>query len=363
MSRRALALLTAVTVLAIAAAWMVSVQRAPRTGIDRPPLFPELIDRVNEVARVEIDSARERTVLARAGEHWVVANRDAYPALRERVKRTVLGIAELRVIEGKTRRPELYPRLGVEDPDTEDASSRRVVLTDAGGRKLAALIVGKERKGSAAQIAEAALYVRKEGEAQALLVEGELAVSATPRDWMDTTLMDIDARRIRDITVVHRDGEHVRLWRPDATVADYTIEGLPPDREPRSRALLTSLGTALEELRFDDVAAAAVVPLSPGEATVTTTYRSFDGLVVKARLAENGGRTWVAFDVHHEAPAGETGGEDGRAPAEVAREAAALAERLAPWVFVLPEFKVAMMTKRLAELVRTATPAPSGASS
>lgn len=357
MRRRALTVLAAVAALAAAAAWTVSVQRAPRTDIDKPPLYPGLLDRVNEIARVEIDSARGRTVLARDGERWVVANRDGFPALLEQVKRTVVGIADLRVIEGKTRRPELYPRLGVEDPDAEGANSRRVVLQDAGGRVLAALVIGKQRKGSAAQLAEPALYVRKVGEPQAMLVEGELALSATPRDWMDTALMDVEARRIRSITIEHPDGERVRLARARAAVENYAIEGLPEHSEPRSRALLTSLGTALEELRFDDVAGAGSVPLPPGETTVTT-YRSFDGLVVEARLAEIDGRTWVAFDVRHDPGTGRHAGGAGRDAAEIAREAAALAERLSPWVYVLPEFKVSMMTKRLSELVRPASTAP-----
>lgn len=374
MRMRSLSALIAVTAVMVAAAWFISVERAPQTDISKTPLYPGLVERINDVARLSVESARTRAVLVKDGDQWRVENRAGYPARFDAVKRTVVSIADLRVLEAKTRRPALYPRLGVEDIDAEDAASRRITLESADGEVLAALIVGHERKGSAAaRDTSPALYVRKAGTEQALLVEGEVPATAAPADWMDTAIVDIDSDRIRAFSIAHADGETVSVRRHSRDVKDYELEQVPPGQEVRSLALLTSLGTALEQLRFDDVAAASERPLPPDAAT-RATYRTFDGLVVQARIAEIDGRHWAVFSARQDpealaaaeaAPdAGDTASAaDPAKPAAeadephnaeaIAQEAAAINERVAPWVYALPDFKAAMLTKRTADLVRT----------
>lgn len=373
MSKRSLLILCLLTTVMVVAAWLITTARAPSTEVSKPALFPSLLDRVNDVARIEVASAGDRVVLIRDGDHWLVENRDGYPAILETVKRTVVSFARLKVLESKTRRPELYARLGVEDVESEGSTSRRITLADARGNVLAALIAGRERKGSGTASADKALYVREVGAVQALLVEGDLQMTARPADWMDTMILNVDPNRIYHYTIAHPGTPPIEVRRQSRDVKDYALTSAPAGTTARSLALLTSQATALNELRFEDVAKAGSITL-PDDATVAT-YRTFDGLVVEAHIATIDGRSWCALTARYDPeavylpPTPPAAGADGQgaagAPAgngdKVRTEAAELQQRLSQWVYALPEFKASMMTKTLDALIKPADAPPPGA--
>jgi hypothetical protein len=351
----------------------VSHLRAPETDVGTPPLFPDLVSKVNDVKRVEIDSRANRAVLIGDGAAWKIENRDGYPARFEDVKRTILALGELRIIEPKTRLPEMYTHIGVEDVAAEDSKSTQVTLKDATGGTIASLIVGKERAASSGPI-KAARYVRKVGEQQSYLVEGELTLQADPLAWTDRSLLSVPAARIREVVIEHPGKDPVRMSRQKAADIDLSLDGVPSGYKVRSTATVTSLASALEELRFDDVRAGGNVTF-PAEAIVTT-LKGFDGLIARVRTATVDGRTYsqLAFEFDPAAvtadaaeiakqpevpelplPGSEneaaSGTEAAKPVQSVADEVKGLNERVQNWVFVLPDFKQAMLTKTLDDLV------------
>lgn len=363
----------AATLLVAGAAWYVSHLRAPETDVGTPPLFPDLVSKVNDVKRVEIDSRANRAVLIGDGAAWKIENRDGYPARFEDVKRTILALGELRIIEPKTRLPEMYTHIGVEDVAAEDSKSTQVTLKDATGGTIASLIVGKERAASSGPI-KAARYVRKVGEQQSYLVEGELTLQADPLAWTDRSLLSVPAARIREVVIEHPGKDPVRMSRQKAADIDLSLDGVPSGYKVRSTATVTSLASALEELRFDDVRAGGNVAL-PADAIVTT-LTGFDGLIARVRTATVDGKTYsqLAFEFDPAAvtadaaeiakqpevpelplPGSEneaaSGTEAAKPVQSVADEVKGLNERVQNWVFVLPDFKQAMLTKTLDDLV------------
>lgn len=361
-----------ITVGVVAAAWYITGIRAPQTEVGTPPLFPELSARLNEVTRVEIRSRAGEVVLARESDAWVIDNRDRYPAPFEKVKRTVLDVADLKVVEPKTSRTEMYSRLGVEDVEAGGSASTLVTLKDGGGRTLAALLVGKAREGGPGGVLKHARYVRRSGEPQAFLVEGELEVPADPMAWTDRELMDIASTRIREIGIEHPATPAVVIRRDRPEDVDLKLHYIPAGFKPKSTAGVTSLATALQELRFDDVRARAAIAW-PAAATVTT-LRGFDGLVAKVSSAEIDGRRYAAFEFDFD-PTGVTAAATDPAPAadeppvapvppqgdrpqgatatktSVAEEVKALNARLGQWVYVLPDYKQGMLTRTMDDLI------------
>ncbi len=363
----------AATLLVAGAAWYVSHLRAPETDVGTPPLFPDLASRVNDVKRVEIGSRANHTVLVGDGAAWKIENRDGYPAKFEDVKRTILALGELKIIEPKTRLPEMYTHIGVEDVATEGSKSTQVTLKDASGGAIASLIVGKERAASSGPI-KAAHYVRKAGEEQSYLVEGELSLPSDPLSWTDRALLSVSAARIREIVIEHPGKDPLRMSRQKATDIDLGLDGVPTGYKVRSTATVTSLASVLEELRFDDVRASNNVTF-PADAIVTT-LKGFDGLIARIRTATVDGKTYsqFAFDFDPAAvtadaaeiakqpaipelplPGGEDkagGAAEAAKPAQsVAEEVRGLNERVQNWVFVLPDYKQAMLTKTMDDLV------------
>lgn len=373
-----LSLLALATVIAVGGALVLSIRNAPETELERRTLFPELAAKANEVSVIEITAQGTETVLKRAGETWVVANRDDFPAVFEAVKQLVLATAGLRVLEEKTSTPELYPRLGVEAVDAPEAKSRRIVLKDASGAVLVDYLAGKNRESRDGGLsALRGLYVRLSDSPKALLVDGELNAAAAPVEWMRRDLFDITIDRVRAIE--YQAGESpFSLARERKSDSDYILTPIPQGQRLRSQTVVNGLAAALTELRFDDVASAANIKL-PADAPVTR-FRCFDGLVVEIRGATLDGKTWHAFKFSVDDSV--SNATDATAPAtppppaelpglaEATPPAPAInpteeAERLnaltAKWVYRLPGFKASMLNKRLEDLTSAdAAPSPAG---
>ncbi|HTT08698.1 MAG TPA: DUF4340 domain-containing protein [Gammaproteobacteria bacterium] len=374
-------LLPIITVLVVAAAAWVAYWRAPSTDVGTPPLLPEFVAHVNDVARVEITTRLNKTLLRRNGDRWLIENRDDYPAVFENVKSAILGLSELKILEAKTRKPDLYSRLGVEDVQSEKSASMLIQLKDAKGGNLAAVILGKSREGGDEGPLANSRYVRVQGQEQSFLVKGPLEVSADPMTWVSRDLMDIRGGRVREVTI-ERPGEPTVTARRDKPEdIELTLQDVPEDHVVRSVSVVTSLSTALEELRLDDVRARRA--LNWPQQTTTTTLHTFDGLTAVVRVADIDGRKYAAFEFSVEPgaetnPVPETGeespviGMEGKpAPANpaknkptltVGQQVADLDAKVKNWAYVLPDYKFDMLTRTkdslIAEKKKPAPPPP-----
>jgi len=378
MARRSNLGLALLTVAAVAVAIYLAQIHRPATELERAPLYPGLAARANDITHIEIRDAHTHTEIIREGELWVVANRGGYPALFEPVKALVIAASTLRVLEGKTSNPELYPRLGVEPLDAPGSRARRVRLSTADGQTLADFLVGETREAREGGLTTLrGLYVRREGEAQALLVEGELFASPAPADWIERMLLDLPAERVQRIEL----GESLAASRERSTAADFTLAPIPEGRRLRSQAMVNSLATTLAELRIDDVDAAAARPLS-GETLRATRFVTFDGLAITVHTAERDDGVWARFEFAHESPAATPTDAPVATPADAvtaadvpaadpalatpapdaAAQAAALTARTTGWVYRLPAFKADMLRRSSEDLTSEASAAPEAAS-
>ena len=134
MKNKKLIVLAIVTLAVILAAGIASRLRAPQSTINTQVLFPELAGRINDIAAITIKGNKGTIVLQQQGERWVLASADNYPALFNRIKQNVVGMAELRIVDEKTDNPEFYDRLGVEGPEVEGTKSMLITLQDKIGR-------------------------------------------------------------------------------------------------------------------------------------------------------------------------------------------------------------------------------------
>src|SRR5215831_7755877 len=117
--------------------------QGPKVGVGAP-VFGNLLATANDVVTVTVASTAGKFTLARRGDEWVLVEKDDHPVAADKLRRLVAGLADLRLLEAKTRRPERYARLEVEDVGGKDAKSKEVTLAGANGKPLADLIVGKQ---------------------------------------------------------------------------------------------------------------------------------------------------------------------------------------------------------------------------
>lgn len=346
MRTRNLIILAAVTLVVIIAAVVASLSRAPQSGKEKTLLFPELRDTINNTSEVIIRGQGRTVTLLKQDGQWVVQQAGGYPADFDRLRPLLVGMTALRVVEEKTSRPELYPRLGVEDPEKPNASSHLLVLKDDAGKSLAELIVGQSRRDSASPD-EGGLYVRRPDQAQSLLVEGQLSVSSHLTDWFDQHLFSIKPDRIESITIRHPDGETATVTR-DEPGDDFSVEPVPEGRKPQSEIILTRMGTVLENTFAVNVASRETFTFP--EDHVNTTIRTFDGLVAEAQAVRQDDRNYVGFsfniDESRIAPEEEDDESDVRVEAENFNDI------VSGWVFTLPDHRYDLLVRRLDDLTR-----------
>ncbi len=355
------ALLLAVVLSALA--WKISVNKAPQTELTRSALYLNLLDQLNDVTRIELQAAKTKTTLVRGAERWTVANRDNFPADAKAIKRLLLQLADLQIVEAKTALPENYGRIGVAAPGA-GSDSLLVELHGAKDNKLLAVIVGKVRDGGQKK----QRYVRRADEAQSWLVNGTIDGTADSITWLDARIADIDPARVRHLEITPQEGPAVVIEKARSKDSFFDLRNVPAGREARSKALVSSLGALLLDLRFNSVGAATrfagVKPLRRAK------VQTFDGLLVQVEEFEADGKTFARFDfdydpkrVHNDVANDDTAAPPAAASAtdkpgndaekeSVQQEAARLKERVAGWVYELPDYKTRLLSKRLDDLVQ-----------
>ena len=354
-------IVTVLTVIVVIAAVIVSQQRAPRTSTEKTALFPELAERINDVSELAVHDGGATLAVRRVSGNWGIAGSDNYPALLDKVKQTVLAVSALRVIAEKTDNPDLYKRLGVEDPDSKGATSRLLTLSGNDGQ-LAELVVGKTRRSKSAAGAPG-LYVRIPGRQQALLVEGSLSVSADLIDWIKRDIINIEGDRVNAVRLRPAGGTEVLLKR-DNTADGLALQDIPEGKEQASEYLVGRMATMLENIYVEDVRKEGNIDFSTSESEISVT--TFDGLTAHIEVAKSGEHTYARFSfAAREADKGSSSATDenqaGTATEEEntltpEQEAESLNSVLQGWAYRLSTTKAELYSQTLSDLVQDPAP-------
>ena len=362
------------TVAGLAAALLVFGALALVAQYDPQPdtpggalLLPELGEDLDEVARMTITGAGAEPVatLERNDAIWSIVERDGYPADVEKVRHTLIGLADARIVEAKTANAEFFDRLGVEDVEGIDAGGVAVTLT--GTRAPVNVIIGDSEGASQT-------YVREVGQAQSFLIDRDPQVGHNTTDWLATEILAIPGSRVARVTVTHPDGEVVSVSKADAGQTNFDVAAIPPDRELQYASVANVMGTVISNLNLQDVESrgGTDVPIT------VTEFLTFDGLAITAESFEREDEGWVAFRVDYRPPAEEpdadaeteavpepepvaddTSDEDAADDAaedddgvDVAAEAQQLDQRLAGWRYRIASYQFDQMTRRMDDLLR-----------
>jgi Domain of unknown function (DUF4340) len=326
-TRRVAALLAAGVVLVAFAIWVASQRHLERSTQSGDPVLTGLEPALNSVTRVAVKKGDgTHTTLVRQGNRWVVAER-SWPADFGKVRKLLLDLGSLNVVEEKTRQPANYARLGVEDVSSPRATGTQVdIVTPA---KTFSLIVGRPSDAKSG-------YVRVAGATQSLLAAPMLSVDAEPKSWLDNTLIDVAPSRVRAIEERPATGAGFNATRLKTEQADFTVSPIPHGRELTSAAAADPIAASLSQLTLDDVQKSAV----PADAKVShAILQTFDGLTIDAAGRKDGSRMLVAFS------ATSTGKATGS-------EAQQLNARLGGWEFEIPEYRYSGIFRALDDMLK-----------
>lgn len=348
---RTLAMLSVVTLLMVMmAVFAVSMQRRALTSdFDPRPVFPELGARVNEAAKIEITSRLSTVTIARddtAPDTWRVADKGNHPARADMVKRTVVGLADLELIERRTAQPEWHKHINLTAPE-DKGTGVRVRVFDAAGEQMASLIVGK-LEGSADIDGAGTIYVRRDGEDQSYVARGSFNLEQQAANWLETRIIGLESGRVNRVDVTPQDGPSYTVVLAEPGTAGtsvgpaYVLAELPEGRQVVTDYAITGIGNALTNLQFTDVSPADDVTF---DAPVSAVFHTDDGMQITVRTEKQAKTYYAVLDVR---------AIEG-ADADVVAEAQALSARLAPYAYALPTARGADLTRTLDVLTEPVT--------
>lgn len=340
MGSRGLIGLLVVTVAAVVIAVYVTSGGSPATDpLVGTRVLPQVAERLGDVGQLALVRGDTKITLQRHGNAWLVEERGGYPAAAGRVRATLLGLADLRFVEPKTRKPALYSRLEVEDAGKKGAKSTLVTVTDEKGSLLGEVIAGKRRIDQLGD-GNDGIYVRRPGDAQSWLASGSVDLSGDTAAWLEQKILDLPEAQVKQVVLTAADGATVTIARAKPT-DPFTLVDMPAGKKLKTPDALDDPVSALADLELADVQPAKAF-VFPSSGLAHARYESFSGLVVTLDLVDRGGTTWMR------AHATGTGAS--------AAQAKALDARLAPWVYALAPYKAKTLETKMADLVETPKP-------
>jgi hypothetical protein len=315
-------------------------------------LFPKLVGEASQIVAVEVKQGTEQVVLERKGGSWSLKSRDGYPADPVKVRTLLVGMAEADLVGAKTRRPDRYAVLELEDPADKGAKSRLVRLVGAKGNVIGEVVVGKKRI-EVLEAGKGGTYVRRPGDPQTWLASAELDAPLAAKDWMKTSVLALDASKISHATIEIPGEETLKIEResaapakkdakdeaPPAEPGKLKFAGFPPEgKKLKDASAADTLVRAVASIDLEDVRKLASTPAGPAVSTVKIEQTEAPNVTL--RLRKDGDATWLSVTATGEGDA--------------AKQAAAeITSRTQGWEFKLPTSKAEAILKKRAELLDT----------
>lgn len=353
MQPKAVAIFGAATaVMVVAAVYAVLEQRSPSSiSADREPAFPGLIEKVNDIAEIKVQSATDSFTIKRSPKGWGLAEKGGYPVSFEKVKGAIVGLANLKLLEAKTNNPARYERLEVRDPATKEAKSRRVVLSDSTGKAVAEGIIGR-RNASLFGDAGGGTYLRRNKEELSWLAEGTVEIGATPNDWMIRDIVNIDAEAVKRVVIRQADGAELVIHKSEKKQDKFVVDNIPAGKKLKSDNEGKEVAGGLWRLTLEDVKPASEKKLP--SVVHKATFATFGGLKVEVQVGIDGEDYWGRFS----ASAADATGDE-KAKEEVVKKAKEINERTKGWHYRLSVGEGERLTTKLKDLLEDAKPAKS----
>lgn len=338
MKPKALVGFAAVTALVVAAALITVAGRywiSSAATTERP--FPNLLDRINDVAEIEIQSAAGTTVIDRTESGWAMTDKGGYPVQSELARRAVIGFGELELTERKTTRPDRYERLGVDDPGGADAKARLVTLKNAQGDAMAELILGKRRDNRLST--SGGYYVRLPDDEQSWFAPTNFEIPTDPAIWLEPRIIHVNSKRVAQVTTVQPNGDTLVLAKEAPLAPHFVFKNLPPDKTLKGEAVADDMNTIITAIDLVDVAPESAVDF--GGDVWHTDIETFDGLDVKIDIVMRDQEPWARLSASADDALVDRAAQPEdiqtflKTPDELAAEADGINARTGGWVYKL----------------------------
>jgi hypothetical protein len=273
MNAKTLYSLIAAALVALIAAWWINSAQKPvsESAEQTTALVPGFREQVNDVTAITFTGADNKVLatLKRGSDGWTIAEKSGYPADVVKLREFLLKLADAKVLEQKTSNPKHYADLGVNDVTEKDANG--VLVSVDGLKQPLKLIIGNYNGAGGG-----GTFVRRDGDAQSLLVKGNLTAEKAVANWEKKDIADVAATRLKQAVLTSPEGKVLKVYKEQSGDANFKVADVPKGREVSSDFVANTLGSALSGLHAEDVFPAK--DIAPADKVYKAHYLTFDGL-------------------------------------------------------------------------------------
>lgn len=361
--------------------WRLKAPTAPESALGKP-LLENLP--ANEISAITLEDPAKSISLAKKSGRWVVEDRFDYPADFEKIAAFVRKLKDAKIGRQFESSEETLQRLSLKPPDDPGAGNAekgtRIQLKNGSGTVLVSLLLGKARETGGERSFPDGHYVQLGDSSMIYLIDTHFAyMEKDPSDWLDKTLVEVDAEDVRQITCLSADGKTAlyTFKRPEKGKA--LEPAALPENSKISQSALDRLARSLSSLRMEDV-------VDPSDASVAShlersnhlRYQLFSGMIYHVHPGEacsDADGCHLKLSVTYAEPfepsaenaeaaeeqapkEGETARE--KRPEARALEAQQLNDQLSPWVYAIPKWQHEAFITDLEKLLEKPEKQPKG---
>ncbi|MBN2512796.1 MAG: DUF4340 domain-containing protein [Sedimentisphaerales bacterium] len=348
MNDKKLAILGVVAVVCVAAAILVSRMGgvSQNTSLVIGPLIGGVdVDTINTIA-ITGEKGTQKVTLVKSENRFVVAEKENYPASTRKVNELVNQCLDIRTAELQTEDPAFHAELGL----TDETAKTTVTFKDSADQTIVGLLVSESKPESQE------VFVRQAADNKAYLTLQSPWISSRPLDYLETQLLQVDSKKVLEVSVT--DPNQVSYTLQSNNGGDVvTLAELPAGKQLKGTTYRSVFST-LSSLNFEDVISKDKVE------GVKLDHRYIckldDSTVYTLNLGKKDEKWYLKLTVEF-TDKSEVVKEKGVESEEqlkkkeaklLARDAAeALAKKTANWLYVIPQYKAAELTKSLNELI------------
>ena len=206
-------------------------------------LVPELQDQINEINGVVISKNDKQVSLSKKDGNWVVAEQQGFIADANNVANLLLELRKMTLKQKKTSNPENYHRLQLDESGVQAATNVVLKVDDI---QLVEIAIGKKSQTGRGT------YVRLNSDEQTWLASGSPNIKLESKDWIVTTILDIDSSLIKSVSYKSEDSDF-KLSKSSPDEESFTLENTPDDKQIKSSANLSDYANGLQKFSISKV--------------------------------------------------------------------------------------------------------------
>ena len=258
--------------------------------------FTNLSQKLDDISEIKIQQSGKSTILKKEDDSWLLTENNNFEANLKKVKANLTAISNMTKVEAKTRRPDLFDRLRLEDPSLPESKSYLLELLDSNNNLVVSVVIGKTRPNVLAK-GRNGVYIRDVDSNQTWLVHSDLKISDGLSDWIDTRLIDLQAEDLVNMQVKRGQRTPLIFGRSVSNNNIIELQDFELKADTRTPIGLKSVVTRSLWVEFDDIRKEKSIDRSLVDTSVEILTSDNDTILLSLyNDIDDGDGAWVTFE-------------------------------------------------------------------